>query len=456
MAISFYKTMLAAALLMPLSAMALKASDGTVHLHGQLVNLGRGSVVMAYDGAASMVGGSRDITLRTDAQGYFDTTLVIKEPTYYNINRNTLYLSPGDDLTIRIAQSNHNATFSGRGAQANNYMKERLFPKAGSYINGGSNLRHNFAQTRQLIDSIAAVRRHELDTLTGVSRQFKIYENARIDADIINSYVMFPQYAGLIYNGQAKTEQVKPQDFYPLLTSSVKPLFRNITHDSLLDVAAVRRVVEYVVNPEIPAIKEWAEGLTITSRMRELYSAADMAYFLRQKADSATLQKAQVLADNLKNKDFAAELKAKISQDGKLGAGQPAIDFAFADKNGKSAKLSDYKGKVIYIDFWATWCGPCIKEAPAFEALEKDFRGKDVVFLSVSTDQTRDVWLRYLQAHNKQGLQVHSTDGSLHTGWAIYYIPRFVAIDKDFRIADAYAPRPSQPEARALLESLLK
>lgn len=439
--------------LMPSSA---KAEDDTVRLRGQFVGLGRGTVTMAYDGAASMIGSTRDIALRTDAQGFFDTTLVIARPTYYNINRNTLYLSPGDDLTVRITQGNYEATFSGRGAEANRYMKDRLFPKAGSYINGGSNLRHDFAHTRQLIDSLAAVRRHQLDTLTGVSAEFKALESARIDADIINSYVMFPQYAGLIYNGRAKTENVKPQEFYPMLMPLVKPLFKAITHDSLLDVAAVRRVVDYVVNPEMPAIKQWADGLDITPRMTELYRAADMVYRLRQNADSATLQQAQLLADNLREPDFAAELKAKISQDGKLSPGQPAIDFTFADKNGTSQSLSAYKGKVIYLDFWATWCGPCIKEAPAFEALAKEFEGQDIVFLSVSTDQTRDVWLRYLQNHNKQGLQVHSADDRLHTGWAIYYIPRFVVIDKAFRIADAYAPRPSQSEACAILQRLLK
>lgn len=447
-------TVLSLAAVLPL---ALTAADaGTVRLRGQLVGLGRGTVTMAYDGAASMIGSTRDIVLRTDAQGRFDTTLAVARPTYYNICRNTLYLSPGDDLTVRITQSNSEAVFSGRGAQANRYMKDRLFPKAGSYINGGSNLRHDFAHTRLLIDSLAALRRHQLDTLTGVSAEFKALESARIDADVINSYVMFPQYAGLIYNGRAKTENVKPQEFYPMLTPLVRPLFSRITADSLLDVAAVRRVVDYVVNPEMPAIKQWAEGLAITPRMRELYRAADMAYRLRQNADSATLQQAQLLADNLHERDFAAELKAKISQDGKLSPGQPAIDFTFADKDGVSHSLSRYRGKVIYIDFWATWCGPCIKEAPAFEALAKEFEGQDAVFLSVSTDQTRDVWLRYLQSHNKQGLQVHSADDRLHTGWAIYYIPRFVLIDKHFRIADAYAPRPSQPEARTLLQHLLQ
>ena len=58
-----------------------------------------------FDGAASMLGDSRDILLKTDAAGYFDTTFVLKEPTYYTISRNTLYLTPGDDMTIKVTQT---------------------------------------------------------------------------------------------------------------------------------------------------------------------------------------------------------------------------------------------------------------------------------------------------------------------------------------------------------------
>lgn len=101
----------------------------TVHLKGQLFDMGSQNVRMRFDGAASMLGDSRDILLKTDAAGYFDTTFVLKEPTYYTISRNTLYLTPGDDMTIKVTQTNTEAEFSGIGAEANNYMKFRLFRK---------------------------------------------------------------------------------------------------------------------------------------------------------------------------------------------------------------------------------------------------------------------------------------------------------------------------------------
>ena len=74
------------------------------------------------------IGDSRDILLKTDAAGYFDTTFVLKEPTYYTISRNTLYLTPGDDMTIKATQTNTEAEFR-IGAEVNNYMKFVFFRK---------------------------------------------------------------------------------------------------------------------------------------------------------------------------------------------------------------------------------------------------------------------------------------------------------------------------------------
>ena len=88
----------------------------TVHLKGQLTDMGTVDVPMRYDGASSLLGNSRDILLHTDSAGYFDTIVTIKEPAYYSICRNTLYLTPGDDLTLKITQSNQEAEFQGIGA----------------------------------------------------------------------------------------------------------------------------------------------------------------------------------------------------------------------------------------------------------------------------------------------------------------------------------------------------
>ena len=444
-------SMLAAGTL--LAACQQQPAPTTVHLKGQLLDMGTTEVPMRYDGAASLVGDSRNIMLRTDAEGRFDTVVTVTEPTYYTISRNTLYLTPGDDLTLRITQDNREATFSGQGAEVNTYLKDRLFPKGGSFLEGGSNLRADFAQTKALVDSLAAVRRARLDTLSGASDEFKRLEGARITADVVNSYLSYPSYAGYP-GGQEMTEQ-QLDSFYRALEPDVLPAFLSLADETLLDVAVVRDVLGCVAMPYNEPLEKMASEVTLTPRTKELFAAAGKVGTLRHRVDKAVLDEARAFADSLTNRDFADELLVKVSQAERLLKGQPAIDFTFTDVDGATHRLSDFRGKVLYLDFWATWCGPCIQESPHFEKLAGQFAGRDVVFIALSTDTSREAWLAFLKAHKKQLPQYNTTDEALGEGWLIYYIPRFVLIDRDFNIADAYAPRPSQPEAGEAIEALL-
>ena len=88
--------------------------------------------------------------------------------------------------------------------------------------------------------------------------------------------------------------------------------------------------------------------------------------------------------------------------------------------------------------------------------MSKEYAGKDIVFIPISTDTNHKAWLNYLNAHAKELKQYNCVDPKLHSEWAIFYIPRFVLIGKDFNIVDAYAPRPSEAAAKTLIDSLLK
>ena len=73
-------------------------------------------------------------------------------------------------------------------------------------------------------------------------------------------------------------------------------------------------------------------------------------------------------------------------------AGQQAIDFTYTDINGDTLSLSDFKGKLVYVDVWATWCRPCRAELPALNLLEKDYHNKEILFVSVSVDKNKEEW----------------------------------------------------------------
>lgn len=423
----------------------------TVHLSGELKDMGRQEVIMRYNGAASLVGDSRDIILHTDAEGRFDTVLPLANPEFYSISRNTLWLTPGDDLKVKITQNNLEAEFEGKGAEANIYMKERLFPKGGSFLEGGSNVKDDFAQTRALIQELAARRERQLDELAGVSPEFKALEKARIYADVINSYLSYTSYAREFAGKTGDEIRAAEQAYLTEAMPEMKEKIAYLNGERFLDVAVVRDILFYREDPAYAAI---FEGYTPGGRCRELYESYGKVSGLRHALNQKVVDDNRAYIRAMKEADFAAELTAKVDQAARLLPGQPAPDFVMTDTAGNERRLSDFSGRVIYIDLWATWCGPCIQESPAFTALSEKY--PDVLFLQISRDEQRGAWLSYIAHKNSPLPQYNSVDLQLVDGWQLFYIPRFILVDKDLTIIDAYAPRPSSGEIGPLLDSVVK
>ncbi|MBK5721969.1 TlpA family protein disulfide reductase [Dysgonomonas sp. Marseille-P4677] len=154
---------------------------------------------------------------------------------------------------------------------------------------------------------------------------------------------------------------------------------------------------------------------------------------------------------------FKDTIKAVAS----LAQGQEVVNLKFPDINGKDVAMSDLRGKIVYIDIWATWCGPCIKEIPALKKLEEEYQKQDIVFLGINTDVSKDIqkWKDFIKNRNLKGVQVFAGDNAKKDLLDIYKIagiPRFMLIGKDGKIISADAPRPSSPEIRPLLDASLR
>jgi thiol-disulfide isomerase/thioredoxin len=126
--------------------------------------------------------------------------------------------------------------------------------------------------------------------------------------------------------------------------------------------------------------------------------------------------------------------------------GNPAIDFEGVDLKGKKIKLSDFKGKITVVDFWATWCGPCKAEFPAYKALEAKY-GKDVNFVSVGVYCDEKAWKKMATdegfSHN---IFLSKEAEKQIAAYRVDFIPRYLVLDENLVVLDALAPRPSSGE----------
>ncbi|WP_338791829.1 TlpA disulfide reductase family protein [Bernardetia sp. MNP-M8] len=114
--------------------------------------------------------------------------------------------------------------------------------------------------------------------------------------------------------------------------------------------------------------------------------------------------------------------------------------------------LAEYKGKVIYVDFWASWCPPCRGEMPSSQKLHSQFEGKDVVFLYVSFDRAEDKWKNGIDKMDIKGVHFYpaaDANQAVSSKYGISGIPRYMLVDKTGKVVNPDAPRPSSGQVIA-------
>jgi thiol-disulfide isomerase/thioredoxin len=154
----------------------------------------------------------------------------------------------------------------------------------------------------------------------------------------------------------------------------------------------------------------------------------------------------------LKSEADRSELKKMLAEKaGELMAaqvGKPAPSFTAADSTGLLHKLSDYSGKVIYLDLWASWCGPCRAETPHFKTLTEKYKNNGhIVFISVAVMDKPEKWRGALIKDNPSGLQLYDIDGSVQKAYFASSIPKYILINKKGEIVSFDAPAPSSSTA---------
>ena len=397
------------------------------------------------------------------ADGTFrDTIREIGDNHFYYLVENPavqtpLYLANGTNMELTLNEEVSKTMVSGSQTKQTQYLIER-----NSFINdringADSNL---FGQKPQEFKENVKAFFAELDKKLkayGFDEEFVKNQEKWTNYKFIEYLTIFPTY----HRYTSGDEAILPDDFYAErdgIDYDNAEEFRTI--DTYRDL--VRSKFYTIINNPNDAenIKKF---ISEVNALKSDNIRADLAKgTLQLISPSSTVNKEIFDFINKNVTDEKVKEAAKKAYDvaTKLTSGSPSPKFSnYENFNGGTTSLDDFKGKVTYIDIWATWCLPCRGEIPALKELEKKFHGKDVAFVSISIDQNKDEWKEFVKSEDLKGVQLfaeNAFESQFIQDYGIRQIPTFIIIDKEGKIVNADAPRPSSDEITGLLEGLLK
>lgn len=424
-----------------------QGGKNTVVLKGKLKNFSNQVEIEDLSDLQYLLPPTSERMIVPDTSGNFHIKFTVESPNYFRLGRNILYLSPGDNMEVFIDKNAPlKGTFTGKGSPANLYLRNTPFPKAGSFMEAGRSAKPVAQVTIDLLIQMAAARQKELDEAKDLTVEFRRLENARVRADLINS----------LQAGKSSYRPRISKDSLTIYTEEYAKLVKPVLEEKMkgfVDASLMKLVVYRDVANELPQqagkekdkkqIDDWYLSYALNNEMKKISDKQQLAKFAPR-------------IDTVKTKTYHVALHKALAVLLKFGKGDIASDFTAVDLDGNKTTLSSLKGKVIYVDLWATWCGPCLAEMPHYETLKEKYKeNARVAFVSLSIDDGVDLWKKSVEARKADGIQWLINRNKLDA-YNIVGIPRTLLIDKDFKIVDMNAPAPSAKELPGLIDNLLK
>ena len=238
------------------------------------------------------------------------------------------------------------------------------------------------------------------------------------------------------------------------LDSEINNLSEDLSRSMMMTLHAAMGIPFGMPNTEV---EDYINGMA--EPKKELFQAAFILNDMLMLTGGYESSKNQVAGfrNSYPNSIYLADVNKSLSAIEKLKEGAVVENFSFVDLEGESVSLMDYKDKIIYLDLWASWCGPCINtfrtKTPFFE---KKLEGNpDIVLMYISIDEQPEPWKNYLSKNKMGGVHLFAGKGfeaEIMKYFKVWGIPRYLIIGKDNKIIDVNAPRPGDEAFEVLKE----
>ncbi len=413
--------------------------------------------------------------IKINSDGSFSDTLKIESTGSYGFiigpERSTMHLQQGDrlNLSINIKQFHESIKYTGIGADANNYLAEKFLINENFMAKGPEAHKNLYIKEpedfKKYVQEQKQTKNNVLKKYKNLDSRFEVNEGKNNHYEYLsklNYYLDSHRYYTKKQDFQTPKgflDELKDFDIDNPKDFEISGAYRQLSIQIFDKIS-----FEKAKKDSIPVEKAMIQNLAQikTEKIKDLFIKNIATRVSIRNKNAAELY--EMIMEVSEDEEFKKELTTKFEKIKDLvnrtAKGEDSPLFTnYENFKGGTTSLSDISGKYVYIDVWATWCGPCKTEIPYLKKIKKSYHGRNIEFVSISIDKKAqyNTWKKMVEEKELGGIQLFADndwESQFVTDYGIRGIPRFILIDPDGKIVNAFAPRPSNPKLITIFEEL--